>query len=86
MNSECNSTSAELHLSLQRWYLGDCSGTVKAPVGPQSVHTANGALHRKDHGAGQKLRPPDHRQTDLYTVRTAPVHTVNMWKMSELSV
>lgn len=71
--SECNkdeSVSAELYVSLQRWDLGDCPGSAEAAVGPQSVHAANGALYRKNHGAGQELRPPDHRQADLHTVRT----------------
>lgn len=67
-NDECNCSSAELYVPLQRWYLGDRSGPVEAPVGPQSLHSAHGALHRQDHGAGEELRPPDHRQTDLHTV------------------
>ena len=67
-DGQCNSFSAELYVPLQRWYLGDRSGSAEAPVGPQSVHPAYGALHWQDNGAGQELRPPDHRQTHLHTV------------------
>lgn len=85
-DGECKSDSAELYVPLQRRYLGDCSGPVEAPVGPQSLHSADGALHRQDHGAGQELRPPDHSQTDLHPVST-PLdfvlirHQYTQWNM-----
>lgn len=63
-----NSFCAELHVTLQRRHLGDRAGPAEAPVGPPGLHAAHGALHRQDHGAGQELRPPDHRQTDLHAV------------------
>lgn len=60
---------AELYVPLQCRDLGHRPGPAEAPAGPQSLHAAHGALHRKDHGAGQELRPPDHRETDLHPVR-----------------
>lgn len=69
-NTKRASSSAELHVALQRRYLGDRSGPAEAAAGSQSVHAAHGALHRKDDGAGQKLRPADHCETDLHTVST----------------